>query len=839
MSLLVGMLQGQVQEWDVGKIRVYRQTTDNVAPSAPESWAFEVWVLTSNSGDSSSATISGGGLASPLPLVKDGEAWELIEEYASESALDAAFPNGGSYTITLSGGTLGTVTQNFTMAAKSYANIPYLPGKEYTRAQSMDAAETYQLSWNAPNATANGIYVEIIERQTDNDKVELDMVTNPLPLHTAILANSLSPASAHQGLVSFLNADTLSGVGGFGVEGYFFQEQLTWFEVHTVVTRTPQAIVGAWQFGDGAANNSGVLVFQANGVYFHAEDTVATPDWQDGVERGTYIWNAETGAFIATANAASDTNGEIGLSHPLGAVTITVSGNTMTFTDDVEGTFTLTRVGFDSANLIEGAWSLTDNKGLITGCLVFLPNNIYFHMEIHSSNGSNGNSDPNGVTGMERGNYSFNTMTGALVATIAVDTNLQYGLSDPVPNFVVDFYSERVMNINENGEHLEQFQLHRISNATVTDFRLNKSRNYTQTADNTAHTAPTLWDAWAFVATRNPEDAGGITISGGGIVGTLSFTRDNNEWLSNNEYGSEAALNAEFPDNTEYTVTLSGGALGTLVQKIPVGAQGYASPPYLTSTQFTDLMSLNPTEDLLIEWSNLSRDSIGSVDFGSTQLEIYTKSGGNEVQHYLWGVPDPFLDHHVPAHMMLVGGNDYLGYLELGNAVVISGAGGFGGEGTQGHHSALHFTLQTNTPSGLVTSTAVDAGLSGNDSLPLATPHNDGIENLVKYAFNMNLSASDVSTMTPGSGNSGLPVFQINESGPSTVLQVEFVRRIGSGLSYTAKRSTDLTNGSFTPMSGAVTVTPIDDQFERVTITEPCDPATVTRCFGRVEVTLP
>ena len=88
-----------------------------------------------------------------------------------------------------------------------------------------------------------------------------------------------------------------------------------------------------------------------------------------------------------------------------------------------------------------------------------------------------------------------------------------------------------------------------------------------------------------------------------------------------------------------------------------------------------------------------------------------------------------------------------------------------------------------------------------------------------------------------GSGNSGLPVFELDDSGPAAEFKVEFVRRKGSGLVYTAKRSFDL--GAFAEMSGAVTVTPIDDQFERVEVSEPCDPSTTPRCFGYVEVTVP
>ncbi len=101
-----------------------------------------------------------------------------------------------------------------------------------------------------------------------------------------------------------------------------------------------QSIIGAWQFGDGTANNSGILVFLTSGIYFHAEDIVEDTSEFDGMERGTYNWNQTTGNFTATQ--AVDTNGEIGLSHPIGNFLFTVSNNTLTAADSADSS-TLTR----------------------------------------------------------------------------------------------------------------------------------------------------------------------------------------------------------------------------------------------------------------------------------------------------------------------------------------------------------------------------------------------------------------------------------------------------------------------------------------------------------------
>lgn len=135
---------------------------------------------------------------------------------------------------------------------------------------------------------------------------------------------------------------------------------------------------------------------------------------------------------------------------------------------------------------------------------------------------------------------------------------------------------------------------------------------------------------------------------------------------------------------------------------------------------------------------------------------------------------------------------------------------------------------------------AASAGLTGDDALPDATPFNDGVENLLKFAFNMNLAGPDSHRMTPG-GNSGLPGGGLVEENGQTYWRVEYVRRKNSGLNYTPQKSSTLGEGSFTTMTGAETVSEIpgDPDWERVIIDEPCDPASEDRCFSRVRVDLP
>ncbi|MFC7336982.1 hypothetical protein ACFQY0_07315 [Haloferula chungangensis] len=132
---------------------------------------------------------------------------------------------------------------------------------------------------------------------------------------------------------------------------------------------------------------------------------------------------------------------------------------------------------------------------------------------------------------------------------------------------------------------------------------------------------------------------------------------------------------------------------------------------------------------------------------------------------------------------------------------------------------------------------ADEAGLTEFDTLPDATPYDDGVENVLKYGFNLDLAASDSSTLTP-EGSSGLPRYELLENDGEHFFRFEYLRRKGSGLIYTPLKSPDLSS-PFTKVLGTETIEDIDRQWERVFIDEPVDLTTQPTCFGRVEVELP
>ncbi len=130
-------------------------------------------------------------------------------------------------------------------------------------------------------------------------------------------------------------------------------------------------------------------------------------------------------------------------------------------------------------------------------------------------------------------------------------------------------------------------------------------------------------------------------------------------------------------------------------------------------------------------------------------------------------------------------------------------------------------------------------GLAANGTQDYANPSNDGVPNLVKYAFNTAPAAGDlmrvnVSTMT-AAGTSGLPLIQRNGAGQ---LAFTYLRRKAATLpdvEYVPEISTDLSAWSSATLTGGST-TSINATWERVTGTAP---AGGTRQYGRVQICRP
>ena len=94
-----------------------------------------------------------------------------------------------------------------------------------------------------------------------------------------------------------------------------------------------------------------------------------------------------------------------------------------------------------------------------------------------------------------------------------------------------------------------------VTTAQVDEWFIDKAITYRQSENDTAPSTPYAWTIELAVITENPGDATSATISGGGIAGTLDLEWDDGEWLYEENFESEAAMDALFPSGQNYTLS--------------------------------------------------------------------------------------------------------------------------------------------------------------------------------------------------------------------------------------------------------------------------------------------
>lgn len=170
------------------------------------------------------------------------------------------------------------------------------------------------------------------------------------------------------------------------------------------------------------------------------EDTAGT----DGYELGEFAWNIRTEVFEATA-ISEDQNGEWGLSHPCDEneiLTVKIVGDEMFVgaegevgsncdeTDDDGALITFNRVTSET-NALVGSWLIEIEEDDSFAMLTFIDDNNYMMVQTSTA-------DDAGEPGMERGTYTYDAETKAVVFTVITDTNGQWGLSHPCAVLVDD-----------------------------------------------------------------------------------------------------------------------------------------------------------------------------------------------------------------------------------------------------------------------------------------------------------------------------------------------------------------------------------------------------------------
>ncbi len=320
------------------------------------------------------------------------------------------------------------------------------------------------------------------------------------------------------------------------------------------IAAIPPEIVSAWKADSGHA----LLIFRYDGVYFQVQDDPSRP----GIERGTFTWNQATTAFSATA--LRDTNGESGLSHPSGATTLSISGNTLTYIVAGKGAFTFSRVVNSPTSAIVGSWSIPGDATTLT----FLADGTYYSTEEEEDDA------PFGHDGMERGTYTWNSSSKVLTATPITDTNGDTGLSSLPPGLTFTIVGN-AMTVPDDDEStpsiLETIVLRRLTQIPIllnvgNHFEVDQFSNFEQTSVANPSSLPIpvpIGGDYPFRGEAHIDNT--ITDTGGSLTIASQAARPfvyNDGWSIAEEYSSLTLLNAStaFPNVANYIFARTGGS---------------------------------------------------------------------------------------------------------------------------------------------------------------------------------------------------------------------------------------------------------------------------------------
>lgn len=229
---------GAIDNWRVIKTGSYTQTANNTEPTAANEWSLFGILQTDNPDDTTSVTISGGGITGDLAF--DHEAgsntWELGFFTTTQAELNAMFPSPDTYTITLNGGTLGNLTQTFTFGAEEYPNTPYLTGNSFLDAANYDPTGDLTLNINSagPLTENNGLTILGITDLLDEDEF-FNQSQFGAATSLTIPGDTLDSNLNVLGIIQVTNAKNVLDSGDFGIDGLTSHNTNLGFPINTTI----------------------------------------------------------------------------------------------------------------------------------------------------------------------------------------------------------------------------------------------------------------------------------------------------------------------------------------------------------------------------------------------------------------------------------------------------------------------------------------------------------------------------------------------------------------------------------------------------------------------------
>lgn len=208
VCLTTAVASADVYEFDIAKIRVYEQLSET-GPTTPVAYLFNTF-FEADPGDATMVSLNSMSIDEQFP----GQ-WELIQEFGSQAELNAAYPSGGSYTMSISGGTLGNRSELMGFPTESYPSPPEITAASFTNMQSADPTQDLLIEWETPGAGVDLVVLSIYDPIEDDYIVDFDEIAaSSYTIDSALLTANRS----YEIELLFFNGDIGSGspAPGFG-----------------------------------------------------------------------------------------------------------------------------------------------------------------------------------------------------------------------------------------------------------------------------------------------------------------------------------------------------------------------------------------------------------------------------------------------------------------------------------------------------------------------------------------------------------------------------------------------------------------------------------------------
>lgn len=214
-----GAASGQVEFFGVIKTASYEQAAVDVQPTTAVFWSFEAFVEMADVGDAATGLVDGIFPMWADTLPGGGLELSYYLDTMTKAEMDAAFPSGTSYELSIDGGVLGARSQTLALTADSYpSSVPFFTGLSEVAFTTTDVSQDITLTWNsAVGSGATAIVVTVIDDVTDEDVLFVILLDTTLTSLT-IPGGTLEAGTPYVIEIEFATVEFIEGlpVPGFG-----------------------------------------------------------------------------------------------------------------------------------------------------------------------------------------------------------------------------------------------------------------------------------------------------------------------------------------------------------------------------------------------------------------------------------------------------------------------------------------------------------------------------------------------------------------------------------------------------------------------------------------------